>query len=271
MNVEFNAIEVPAEANPLTEGILFHVLRSASSADPHQIQTGTKQLQEWEKARGFYPLLQVCTCTVSHLCLVADHLQAVFLDKSLPYEVRYLAIIQLKNGIDKYWRKTAQKYNHHPTVEAHGHSLTILSAASKEDKNTIRVRLLESAVNEADNRLALQNAIMVAKIVRFEYPNDWYLFYPSSPRTASNNWQARCLPATHPDPPRFHRAERLPWPIASSAASPAIHCQRAVYGSTKADTREPPNRCTRDIERAGKHIREQGARLAEVFPRGWRR
>lgn len=92
MNVEFTAIEVPGEANPLTEGILYHVLRSASSTDPTQIQTGTKQLQTWEKTRGFYPLLQ-----------------AVFLDKSLPYEVRYLAIIQLKNGIDKYWRKTATK------------------------------------------------------------------------------------------------------------------------------------------------------------------
>jgi hypothetical protein len=59
MNAEFSAIEVPGEANPLTEGILYHVLRSASSSDPNQIQTGTKQLQEWEKARGFYPLLQV--------------------------------------------------------------------------------------------------------------------------------------------------------------------------------------------------------------------
>jgi hypothetical protein len=59
MNAEFSAIEVPGEANPLTEGILFHVLRSASSTDPNQIQTGTKQLQEWEKAGGFYPLLQV--------------------------------------------------------------------------------------------------------------------------------------------------------------------------------------------------------------------
>jgi hypothetical protein len=37
--------------------------------------------------------------------------QSVFLDKSLPLEVRYLAIIQLKNGIDKYWRKTATKYD----------------------------------------------------------------------------------------------------------------------------------------------------------------
>jgi len=97
MNVEFSAIELAGEANPLTEGILFHVLRSASSTNPTQIQTGAKQLQTWERAPRFYPLLQ-----------------SVFLDKSLPYEVRYLAIIQLKNGIDKYWRKTATKYGHYP-------------------------------------------------------------------------------------------------------------------------------------------------------------
>ncbi|KAF2644399.1 ARM repeat-containing protein [Massarina eburnea CBS 473.64] len=137
MQVEFG-IEVPAEANPLTEGILFHVLRSASSSNPTQIQTGTKQLQEWERQKSYYPLLQL-----------------VFLDRSLPYEVRYLAIIQLKNGIDKYWRKTAT------------------NAVSKEDKSQIRLRLLESAVNEADQRLALQNALVIAKVVRFEYPNDW--------------------------------------------------------------------------------------------------
>ncbi|KAL6704681.1 hypothetical protein ACN47E_007963 [Coniothyrium glycines] len=138
MNAEFAAIEVPGEANPLTEGILLHVLRSASSSDPTQVHTGTKQLQAWEKARGFYPLLQ-----------------AVFLDKSLPLQVRYLAIIQLKNGIDKYWRKTAT------------------NAVSKEDKTTIRTRLLESAVSEAPQNLALQSALVVAKIARFEYPSDW--------------------------------------------------------------------------------------------------
>ncbi|KAF2265528.1 ARM repeat-containing protein [Lojkania enalia] len=138
MQVEFSAIEVPGEANPLTEGILFHVLRSAASTDPQQIQTGTKQLQEWEKQKSFYPLLQ-----------------SVFLDKSLPLEVRYLAIIQLKNGIDKYWRKTAT------------------NAVGREDKATIRSRLLQSGVNEADQRLALQNALVIAKIVRFEFPNDW--------------------------------------------------------------------------------------------------
>lgn len=86
------AVEVPGEANPLSEGILLHVLKSASSSDPQQIQSGTKQLQQWEKSPGYY-----------------KHLQSVFIDRSLPTEIRYLAIIQLKNGIDKYWRKTATK------------------------------------------------------------------------------------------------------------------------------------------------------------------
>jgi hypothetical protein len=86
------AIEVPGEANPLTEATLVHVLRAASSSDPHQVQTGTKQLQQWEASAGFY-----------------RHLQSAFLDQTLPLELRYLAVIQLKNGIDKYWRKTARK------------------------------------------------------------------------------------------------------------------------------------------------------------------
>lgn len=86
------AIEVAGEANPLTENLLIHSLRSASSSNPNQIQTGTKQLQTWEKSSGYY-----------------RHLQSAYLDSRLPVELRYLAIIQLKNGIDKYWRKTAQK------------------------------------------------------------------------------------------------------------------------------------------------------------------
>lgn len=86
------AIEVPGEANPLNEHTLLNVLRSAASSDPQQVQSGAKQLERWEKVSGYY-----------------KHLQSVFVDKSLPFEIRYLAIIQLKNGIEKYWRKTAAK------------------------------------------------------------------------------------------------------------------------------------------------------------------
>ncbi|THZ88330.1 ARM repeat-containing protein [Aureobasidium pullulans] len=132
------AIEVPGEANPLTENTLLHVLSAAASTDPQQVQSGAKQLARWEKAAGFY-----------------KHLQSVFINKSLPVEVRYLAIIQLKNGIEKYWRKTAA------------------NAVSPEDRAVIRARLLESGLEEYDHRLALQNALVIAKISRFEYPNDW--------------------------------------------------------------------------------------------------
>lgn len=132
------SIEVPGEANPLTESLLVHSLTSAASSDPNQIQTGTKQLQQWEKSAGYY-----------------KHLQSAYLDRRLPVEIRYLAIIQLKNGIDKYWRKTAT------------------NAVPKDDKDVIRSRLIESALHEQDNRLAVQNALVIAKIARFEYPNDW--------------------------------------------------------------------------------------------------
>jgi hypothetical protein len=86
------AMDVLREDGPLTETTLLDVLSFAVSSNPQQIQTATKQLERWEKTRGFY-----------------KHLQSVFMDKSLPVEVRYLAIIQLKNGIEKYWRKTALK------------------------------------------------------------------------------------------------------------------------------------------------------------------
>ncbi|KAI9801900.1 MAG: hypothetical protein M1833_002214 [Piccolia ochrophora] len=131
-------IELPPEANPLTPQILYNVLRSAASGDPQQIQTGAKQLQQWETEKGYYSLLQ-----------------DVFQDKGLPVEIRYLAIIQLKNGIDKYWRKTAT------------------NAVNRDEKSHIRSRLLQSGIDEADRRLALQNALVIAKIVRFEFPNDW--------------------------------------------------------------------------------------------------
>lgn len=86
------SIEAPGEASPLTEGLLVKCLTSAASSDPSQIQTGTKQLQQWEKSSGYY-----------------KHLQSAYLNGQLPIEIRYLAVIQLKNGIDKYWRKTATK------------------------------------------------------------------------------------------------------------------------------------------------------------------
>jgi hypothetical protein len=85
-------LELPGEANPLTEAIFLKVLEGAASSDNQRIQTSAKQLEEWQTQDGYYV-----------------HLKTAFVDKRLPMEMRYLAIIQLKNGIDKYWRKTAKK------------------------------------------------------------------------------------------------------------------------------------------------------------------
>ena len=132
------AIEVAAEANPLNTQTLYNVLQSASSSDQQQVKTGAQQLQNWEKSPSFY-----------------SSLQSLYIHHTLPVELRYLAIIQLKNGIDKYWRKTA------------------VNAIKAEEKAIIRSRSLSSCIDEPDHRLALQISILVAKIVRYEYPHDW--------------------------------------------------------------------------------------------------
>ena len=132
------AIEVPGEANPLNQQNLHHTLVQASSSDQQQVKTGTQQLSNWEKLPGFY-----------------SSLQSTFIDGLLPVEVRYLCAIQIKNGIDKYWRKTAS------------------NAISKEEKDLIRSRCIDAGIRESDHRLALQNALMIAKVVRYDYPHDW--------------------------------------------------------------------------------------------------
>jgi len=104
-------------------------------------------VRTWSPKQGIMP-------TLTYLGFYST-LQAVYLDKSLPTEIRYLAIIQLKNGIDKYWRKSATN--------------GIVAA----EKTKIRFRLLEGGLQEADSRLALQNALLVSKVVRIDYPQDW--------------------------------------------------------------------------------------------------
>ncbi|KAI9747746.1 MAG: hypothetical protein M1815_003928 [Lichina confinis] len=138
------AVELPAAANPLSLQTLFSTLAAAASSDQQQVQSATQQLDNWETEPRYHHLLQ-----------------DLFIDQSLPLDIRYLAVIQLKNGIDKYWRKTATR------------------VIRKEEKSGIRSRLLPSGINEAERRLALQNALIISKVVRFEYPNEWPDVIPS--------------------------------------------------------------------------------------------
>ncbi|KAG9243299.1 armadillo-type protein [Calycina marina] len=131
-------IEAPGEAAPLTPEQLYLALQKASSSQQQSIQVGSQQLQTWQTQPGYYSTLQ-----------------NVYLNNSLPTEIRYMAIIQLKNGIDKYWRKSA------------------MNGIKSDEKAQIRSALLDAGLREGDARLGLQNALLIAKVVRNDYPLEW--------------------------------------------------------------------------------------------------
>lgn len=53
-------VKLPGESNPLNPQNLLHALALAASSTQQQVQTGTKQLQHWEKHESYFTLLQVC-------------------------------------------------------------------------------------------------------------------------------------------------------------------------------------------------------------------
>ncbi|GAP84378.1 putative importin-beta domain-containing protein [Rosellinia necatrix] len=134
------SIEVSGAALPLTLVELVRVLQAACSAqDHHKRQAADQQLSSWQGYTDFYPTLQ-----------------AVFLDTSLPREIRFLSIIQLKNGIDNCWRIHTTK-----------------NAIQPAEKRLIRSNLFRGSIEERDPQLALHNALVVAKIVRVDFPEEW--------------------------------------------------------------------------------------------------
>ncbi|KAK9479891.1 armadillo-type protein [Lipomyces japonicus] len=96
-----------------------------------------QQLKNWEIQAGFYSLLQ-----------------DAFIDESLSIEIRWLAIIYFKNGIEKYWRRSAPH------------------AISKEEKNDIR-RKIRDTITVTSPQLVAQNALAIAKISRIDFPVEW--------------------------------------------------------------------------------------------------
>lgn len=102
------------------------------------VKLAEKKLKSWETIPGFYLSLQ-----------------DVFMEKNLPDNVRWMSIIYLKNGIDRYWRKSSK------------------NELSIDEKERIRKRVLHCSMDE-NHLLAVQNSILAAKIARLDFPNDWH-------------------------------------------------------------------------------------------------
>ncbi|KAG0002348.1 hypothetical protein BGZ65_002719 [Modicella reniformis] len=101
---------------------LLSVLADAASQEERRMKTAVDQLQQWETTPQFNATLQ--------------------------------AIIYLKNGIEKYWRKSAK------------------NAIASEEKDIIRSRLL-TALDEEQKPLATQNAVLISRIARIDFPLEW--------------------------------------------------------------------------------------------------
>jgi hypothetical protein len=151
-------IELVGEANPLSRDNLVRnlALGASRSAGNHELQTATKQLQEWESQSPFYV-----------------QLQQVFVDQSLPYEVRYLAILQLLHAVTnkQTWSRSS------------------VNSIEKSDKAKIRSHLLVAGYREPDDRLARQNALLTAKIVRSDFPREWPNVFDDLDATISGSFE----------------------------------------------------------------------------------
>ncbi|KAJ2310774.1 hypothetical protein IWW54_003009 [Coemansia sp. RSA 2705] len=114
-----------------------HVLEAASSQDPAQVARAEESLKTLATKPNFHAMLF-----------------DIFADRSIPTQVRWMSAITLKNGIDKYWKRSAL----HPIKLA--------------EKELVRPRLL-MVLNEDNPLVALQYCLLVAKIARWDFPRVW--------------------------------------------------------------------------------------------------
>ncbi|KAI8056617.1 armadillo-type protein [Syncephalis plumigaleata] len=117
---------------------LLYALGEITLQDPTRLQAAEELLREWTTETGYFSTLQ-----------------DIFLNKTLDQQIRLQAIIQLKNGIGRYWRRSAKS-----------------NALQREEKAIIRNRLFEN-MDEEISQLAIQNAVVVAKIARCDFPLEW--------------------------------------------------------------------------------------------------
>lgn len=117
---------------------VLQVITTASSpVRGYEQQTAEAQLKTWESEKGFHYMLQ-----------------SIYINTQLPLQVRWLAVIYLKNGIEKYWRPTR------------------INAITKEEKLEIKKRLF-STITESNNQLTIQNAHLISRICRLDFPIEW--------------------------------------------------------------------------------------------------
>lgn len=125
------------------QSMVLETLRHAATQNAEILKPAEVRLREWEKEPGFYSIL---------LNIVSNH--------SIDVNVRWLAVLYFKNGVDRYWRKTAP------------------DAINEAEKVTIRQGLV-SNFREPVNQVATQLAVLISKVARFDCPREWPELMPT--------------------------------------------------------------------------------------------
>ncbi|XP_067934754.1 importin-11-like [Watersipora subatra] len=114
-----------------------NVLHQTLSSDSETLCSAQQKLLKWEAEAGFY-----------------SELMRIFTNKNNDVNVRWQAILYVKNGVERNWRR------HSPT------------AIKEDEKIGIRSMLLEN-FHEPANQLATQLAVVIGKIARLDCPKEW--------------------------------------------------------------------------------------------------
>ncbi|XP_039758405.1 importin-11 isoform X2 [Pararge aegeria] len=130
--------------DPNIYALVLDTLNRATSQDAEVLKPAEKKLQEWEIEPGYYSVL---------LNVLSNH--------SIDVNVRWLAVMCFKNGVDRYWRRNAP------------------NAITEEEKQKLRQGLLTTPVlSEPVAQIATQQAVLIAKIARFDCPTSWPSLLP---------------------------------------------------------------------------------------------
>ncbi|XP_053445954.1 importin-11 isoform X1 [Nycticebus coucang] len=138
----FPDCEVSMDLNSASTVVL-QVLTQATSQDTAVLKPAEEQLKQWETQPGFYSVLL-----------------NIFTNHTLDINVRWLAVLYFKHGIDRYWRRVAPH------------------ALSEEEKTTLRAGLITN-FNEPINQIATQIAVLIAKVARLDCPRQWPELIPT--------------------------------------------------------------------------------------------
>eukprot|EP00058_Branchiostoma_floridae_P024325 XP_002609815.1 hypothetical protein BRAFLDRAFT_114481 [Branchiostoma floridae] len=123
--------------------VVLETLTKATSQDQTILKPAEQQLKQWETQPGFYSILVT-----------------IFSNHAISLNVRWLAVLYFKNGVDRYWRRTAP------------------NAIPEEEKNQLRKQLIAN-FNEPVNQVATQLSVLIAKVARVDCPRAWPELIPT--------------------------------------------------------------------------------------------